>query len=383
MEEIFPFKNHFIYLNFCGIAPLHPHALKKKIEFEKKHSQLGAFVFNEYPDLLKKFRDQFAKLLKTSPENISFVKNTAEGLSLIANGYPFEPDDEILSYIHEYPSNHYPWKMQEFKKRAKLKLIKNNPKLALNAKEISKDYPIGFSLRDIENLTTKKTKVLAISSVQFTSGFAANLKEIGKFCKENQIDLVVDAAQSLGSLPLYPEEYHISAIASSGWKWLMGPIGSGILYTSKEFREKIEVTMAGADLMLQGSDYLNHTWQPYTDGRKFEYSTLPYSDILALTICAEFLFHESIESIQERIFYLHRIFKENCKNQKIRFLEFNKENQSGILSLVVENPNQIVSILKENRILCTVRGNFVRVAPHFMITEQEIEKVVDVMNQIK
>lgn len=382
MQIDFPFKKNFIYLNFCGISPLHPESYKVKTEFDKKHSELGVLVFQEYPNILKNFRIAFAQLLKTIPENISFVKNTAEGLSLIANGYPFEPEDEILSFTYEYPSNHYPWKLQEIKKRAKLKLIPNNRNVIYNSKEIPENYVIGFSLEDIKNLTTKKTKIIALSSVQFTSGFLCDLKEIGEFCKANHIDLIVDAAQSLGSIPLYPEEYHISAIASSGWKWLLGPIGSGILYTSSEFRKKIEITMVGADIMVQGTDYLNHTWQPFEDGRKFEYSTLPYSDILALTKSCEEIIKFGIENIKKNLFNLQKIFKENCKNKKIKFLEFKEENRSGILSLVVEEPQKIVNYLKENQIICTVRGNYLRIAPHYMITEEEILKVIQILNKI-
>lgn len=382
MESLFEFKKNFIYLNFCGISPLHPEAFKKKFEFEKKLTELGAIVFKEYSNIIKNFKENFAKLLRTSPQNISFVKNTAEGLSLIANGYPFQPEDEILSYINEYPSNHYPWKVQELKKRAKLKLIPDNKNLIFNKKEIPDSYPIGFSLEDIEKYATKKTKIIAISSVQFTSGFAADLKKIGSFCKEHQIDLIVDAAQSLGSIPLYPEEYNISAIASSGWKWLLGPLGSGILYTSPEFRNKIEITMAGADLMRQGNDYLNHSWHPFSDGRKFEYSTLPYGDILALSECAKILLEQDIENIRDKIFYLHSIFKKNCKTHKIKFLEFPEQNYSGILSLVVENPEKVAQFLKENRIISTVRGNYLRIAPHFIITEEEMLLTVKILNSI-
>lgn len=382
MQIDFPFKKNFIYLNFCGISPLHPESYKAKKEFDKKQSELGAFVFQEYPNIHKNFRVAYAQLLKTSPENISFVKNTAEGLSLIANGYPFEPEDEILSFTYEYPSNHYPWKLQEIKKRAKLKLIPNNRNVIYNSKEIPENYVIGFSLEDIKNLVTKKTKIIALSSVQFTSGFFCDLKEIGEFCKANNIDFIVDAAQSLGSLPMYPEEYHISAIASSGWKWLLGPIGSGILYTSPEFRKKIEITMVGADIMIQGTDYLNHNWQPFEDGRKFEYSTLNYSDIIALTKSCEEIVKIGIENIKNYIFSLHKIFKENCKSKKIKFLEFKEENRSGILSLIVEEPQKVANFLKENQIVCTVRGNYLRIAPHYMITKEEILKVAQILNKI-
>jgi len=86
----------------------------------------------------------------------------------------------------------------------------------------------------------------------------------------------------VGCLPLYPEEYNVAAVAVSSWKWLMGPFGAGLLYTSAEFRDKIEVTMVGSASMQQGLEYLDHTWNPHVDGRKFEYSTLSWEHLAAL-----------------------------------------------------------------------------------------------------
>ncbi|MCS7204314.1 MAG: aminotransferase class V-fold PLP-dependent enzyme [Leptospiraceae bacterium] len=381
----FPFKNKYIYLNFCGVSPLYEPARRKKQEFENLQSQLGALVFLEYPNVLKQFHESVAKLLKTSEKNISFVKNTAEGLSLIANGYPFESDkDEILSFVFEYPSNHYPWKLQERKQKAKFKIIPNTKSVLLNPEEVPDGFVYGFSMQDIEKIVTKHTKIIAISHVQFTSGFAANLKELGDFCKTHNIDLIVDAAQSLGVIPLYPEEWNISAIAASGWKWLLGPLGSGILYTSEKFRNKIELMNVGAEVMIQGQDYLNHTWQPHTDGRKFEYSTISYSDVIALTECIEgLILPYSPEKIFSHIQKLHQIFKEIIKkNKHILIPEFPFENRSGILSAIVKNPQEVAQILRKHSLVCTVRGNYLRIAPHIMITEEEIQKAAETLLKI-
>lgn len=383
--EEFPFKEDWIYLNFCGVSPLYNYARIKKNEFEEQLSKNGSLVFFEFKNILDTLHEVSAALLKTSKDNISFVKNTAEGLSLIANGYPFEsPEDEILSFVHEYPSNHYPWKLQEINKKAKLKLIKNNKNVLLNKDEIPDNYVYGFTLKDIEELVTKNTKIISISHVQFTSGFAVNLKELGDFCKKYHIDLIIDAAQSLGAMPIYPEEYNISAIASSGWKWLLGPLGSGILYTSETFRKKIQNTMVGPDLMIQGQDYLNHSWQPYEDGRKFEYSTISYSDAIALKVCIEkLILKHNIEEIYKKIQHLHTVFKEVCKpSHQIKYLEFPEENRSGILSMIVPDPNQLSFQLRKYKIVTTVRGNYLRIAPHFMITENEMMKAGETLNEI-
>src|SRR5690606_1233177 len=125
----------------------------------------------------------------------------------------------------------------------KLRLLPNRRMDGVDRGELP--GPSGFSVQDLEELTNSRTRVIALSHVQFTSGFAADLEYLGACCKERSMDLVIDAAQSLGSLPIFPDEMGIAAVAASGWKWLMGPVGSGLLYTSPAFRDRIATTMAG------------------------------------------------------------------------------------------------------------------------------------------
>src|SRR6266540_1788758 len=115
-------------------------------------------------------------------------------------------------------------------------------------------------MRGLGVLVTSPKGVVALSHVQFASGYCADVKALAEFCKARDIDLVLDVAQSLGSLPIYPEVLQAAALVSSGWKWLLGPVGSGLLYTSPRLRAKLELTMVGAEAMQQGVDYLDHAW---------------------------------------------------------------------------------------------------------------------------
>lgn len=382
------------YLNYCGVSPLLDSARFATAKFDERHSTEGTLVFGEYSDVLGELHQSAAALLKTDKANLSFVRNTAEGMSLIANGYPFQSGDEIVSYIHEYPSNHYPWVLQN-QRGVKLNLIQD--RLTNLSEDIahfelnSLPGPSSFSIEDIDSVVTKNTRIIAISHVQFTSGFAVDLKELGEYCKDRNIDLVVDAAQSLGSLPLYPDQFNISAIAASGWKWLRGPIGTGLLYTSGKFRSKINQTMAGADLMKQGQDYLNHSWNPYTDGRRFEYSTAPLSLAVALKTCIDELpLRNTVEGVQNYIWGLQDQFiqelieNSNSKNHstKIKPVIFDNGHRSCILSIIVPNPEEIMKQLKDNRIICTARGGYLRFAPHLATTKEDVANFTDQLFKI-
>ncbi|KHD06084.1 hypothetical protein PN36_17110 [Candidatus Thiomargarita nelsonii] len=368
----FPIKQNYIYLNACRASPLYRGAVEKECEFARYHMNQGTEFFTQYGDSVKKLHIAAAALLKTTKENISFLKSTAEGINFIANAYPFKPDDEIISFEQEYPSNHYPWRLQS-NRGVQLILVKHSGQTGV------------WSFDDLKELVTKRTRLVAISHVQFTSGFAANLEQLGEFCQNKGIDLVIDGAQSMGCLPLYPEEMGISAIAASGWKWLMGPIGTGIFYTAPEFRKKLSYNMAGPRMMQQGQQYLDHTWRPYEDGRRFEYSSLPYSLASALESCmTDISIHYGMEQIRAEVFRLIDIFLGELDQKQFAPLIFPDQHRSGILAIrTPHEPVLYADKLAEKRIICTPRGEYLRISPHIFNTDDEVREGASVLNGIR
>ncbi len=298
-------------------------------------------------------------------------------MCLIANGYPFRRGDEIISYIHEFPSNHYPWRLQE-KRGVKLILLGDHDPLGSFASVTS---PRGWSMEELEAKVSPKTRIIALSHVQFTSGYTADLKELGAFCKERDIDLVIDGAQSVGCLPLYPEEYNVAAVAVSAWKWLMGPFGAGLLYTSPDFREKIEVTMAGSSSMQQGLEYLDHQWNPHADGRKFEYSTLAWEHLAALNGLLDSVFlRYSMEDIRDEVFRLQDIFLQHLDPDLFTPLLFPDEHRSGILAILPEcNAQELVGKVAKHGLVVT-RSEYIRIAPHFYLSAEEMKRAAECFN---
>lgn len=366
----FPSKNKTIFMGHCAISPLYAGAAAAMREFSRQMSVDGIKALPAYLDVLPRLHDNAGRFLRTSPKNISYVHNTAEALCMIANGYPFSPGDEVISYQHEYPSNHYPWVLQK-KRGVELTLLADKPPL--------EDYahlrkPTGWSMTELAAGINKNTRIIAISHVQYTSGYAADLEALGEMCRQNDIDLVVDCAQSLGCLPVYPEEFNISAVIASGWKWLMGPMGSGLLYTSPGFREKLGETMAGPGLMRQGLNYLDLSWDPHQDGRKFEYSTLPWDHIAGLNVLLEEIFLKySMESIRDEVFRLQDLFLEQSAASGLQFLTFPEANRSGILAAEPKGEcKAYLEFLKKKGFIITAPVGYLRFAPHFYNDDEQI-----------
>jgi len=370
----FPIKDQYIFLSHCGIAPLYSGALKCEYEIAEAQCRTGALVFAKYDAILDGLRDATAALLKTSPENCAFVRNTSEGINLIANGYRFEPGDQVISYVHEYPANYYPWKLQE----------KRGVELVLLPDRDTTGRAHSWSLADLEARVTPRTRVVALSHVQFASGFVADVKALADFCNARQIDLVLDVAQSLGCLPIEPDALGIAALTSSGWKWLMGPIGSGLLYTSARFRQKLDLTMIGAGTMRQGTDYLDHTWNPHSSSKSFEYSTSPIALAAALQCCIrDVSLTYGMNAIEAEIYRLQDVFLSVLDRARYRLAFEPDMLRTPILSLnVPSDVNSLRRSLLKQHVICTERGGYLRVAPHFCNTDEEVARAAHLINTI-
>ena len=387
----FPIKQSINFLAHCSVSHLNKPAADRAAYFLERQVAVGRGMLSEFTGdehVAQRFHKNFATLMQTSAENITMTTNTSEGISMIANGYPFQPGDQIISYVNEYPANHYPWVLQAKRRGVELILLsdtdvpqEDRPYTA----PIGDSMARGWSFEELESRVTDRTRIIAISHVQFTSGYAADLKRLGDFCNSKGIDLVVDAAQSLGCLPVYPEQWNVAAVASAGWKWLLGPVGTGVMYTSPEFRDKIEITMSGADHMVQDTQYLDHTWNPHTDGRKFEYSTVSYALLDGLSVGVEEIFlKHSPEDRRDHIFQLQELALSQLDMTKYQPVVHEPATRSGILALIpkISSAPQICKELEARDIVVTPRDGYIRFAPHLCTTQDEIEQAVAALNNI-
>ena len=376
--SLFTSRREMTFIGHCSVSPLYSKAADIAVELLRAQEKRGGGgVLTAYMEQLNELKTHTATLLHTRPENIAAVKNTSDALSMVANGYPFEPGDEVITFTQEYPANFHPWKLQEVTRGVRLKLLSSIPA----REDIPSSVTGRWSMEELEALITPRTRIIALSHVQFTSGYAAGLRQLGQLCRERGMDLVIDAAQSLGVQPIYPEEMNISALAAAGWKWLLGPMGIGVFYTSPAFREKLRPVQVGAETMVQEFDFMNLEWNPSSSARRFEFSTSPVYLVAALATCLrEIHARYGADAIFQEAIRLQNILLDRLDNPAFKPLLFEEEHRSGILSIYCEGLEGIRMRLKEENIVCAPRSGMLRVAPHFYNTEEDMERLVNVLN---
>ncbi len=169
------------------------------------------------------------------------MRNTSDGLSTVANGLTWSPGDNLVTFRKEFPSNIYPW-------------LRLRNALGVEVR-MCEERDGRIDLEELIGLIDSKTRVVAISQVQYASGFRADLERIGQAARSHDAFLVVDVIQAMGVMPTSVEPELIDVAAAAADKWLLTPEGVGLLYLSDRARERLEPTLVGWISVPEPEDY--------------------------------------------------------------------------------------------------------------------------------
>ena len=251
----FPVADRYIYLDHAGVAPLSLKVRAAVENFLKEATENSAFSYPHWTRQISDCRHACADLVNAHTEEIAFVKSTSHGLSIVANGLDWREGDNLLVYEKEFPSNMYPWLSLQ-KKGVQVNTVPSCEGRIL--------------FEDVEKRIDSRTKLLAISSVQFSNGYRVDLQRIGDLCKQNNVLFCLDAIQSLGLLPMDVKKYHIDFLSADAHKWLLGPEGIGLFFCRREHVEKISPPLVGWKSVQNDFDFDHMDFRLKKNALRFE-----------------------------------------------------------------------------------------------------------------
>ncbi len=368
----FPVSNELIYLNHAAVAPWPKRTTEAVKGFAEQNSQFGSHF---YLDWLKKetaIRSQLKALLNApSSEDIALVKNTSEAISFVAYGLQWKAGDNIVSSNEEFPSNRIPWQSLESQG---VELRQADLHKAPNAEQAL------FSLVD------ENTRLIAVSSIQFASGLRLDLEKIGQFCKANNILFCIDAIQSLGAVKFDVQACQADFVMADGHKWMFGPEGLGVFYTTPEAREKLQLTQYGWHMMADTHNYENKAWEIHPHAQRFECGSPNMLGIHAWSASLSLILELGMDFIEQQI------------QQQVNFLQDSIQSRPDLLLLsdpgyplksgiVLFKHQKIDNLtlyqhLQNNKVVCALRGGGVRFSPHFYHEQSELEQAFEIIDSI-
>jgi selenocysteine lyase/cysteine desulfurase len=355
IRDRLPLLRDRLALNHAGIAPQPLSDRVARFESaraERTPSEVLAAVASTRP----RVRDLYARMLNVAASEIAITKHTAEGVNFIAQGFPWKSGDNIVTASGEYPSNVYPW----------WNLRDRGVEIRTAAEREGR-----IEIKSLADLIDGRTRMLALSHVEFASGFAFSISDLVELCRPRGIFLFLDIAQSIGSIPV--DLSGVDAAAWPNWKWLMGPIGMGGFFLAERRLEMIRPVFVGSDGMVPTSDYLEYDFRFRPGAARFEYSTENVLGLLGVQESLE-LFSPLLDSgrrdqdsVTARIFALGDELVAHL--EPLGFHPFHSRKpgeRSGILTFrTPSDPSEALARLKGANIEAAVRGGRLRLSPHF------------------
>jgi selenocysteine lyase/cysteine desulfurase len=321
----------------------------------------GADYVNDRDEL----RAASGRMLGCGPEDITLVRSTAHGLSLLAGGLDWQPGDNVVTARREFPSNVYPW-------------------LALAERGIEIRYvdPVDERVRpeDVVALIDDRTRVVTLSWVQFSNGIRLDARAIGAACRERGVIFALDAIQGLGALQLDVDDVNADLVAAGGVKWLLGTFGIGICYLRPSLADQLQPLTVGLGSVADPSRIFDPelVWGP--TARRFEESATAWPPIAGLLAGLRLLERAGPAVVEQRVLAHTRALGDGLTEQGWEVVggwPRADEESSGLIAFRAAGAAEAVL---ERLLAAGIFGrdyeDTVRLSPHFYHSDEEISRAL-------
>lgn len=367
----FPVTRDKVFLAHAAVCPL-PRRVIQAISdyaFQSGTGDQEAFVF---PGLLNNGRKLAARLLNCQTDEVAFVGPTSLALSFMASGLKFRRGENILIYFDDYPSNVYPW-MALAEQGVEVRLM--------NTRGLGAIRPM-----DVTGQVDESTRLVALASCHFISGYRIDLQTIGKFLRQRNILFCVDGIQTLGAFPTTVE--YADMLAADAHKWLLGPCGAGLMYVRREIQDKLNPPVYGWH-NAKCPDFVAQEQITFrADARKYEAGTQNLLGAVGLMAAMELILEIGVENIAREVLRkrMRLVIELQDKGYSVLHADALPENSSGIVSFFQAGkdiPALHQKLMEANTATSLRRDRagrrYIRLSPHFYNTDAELQRVLELL----
>ena len=366
IRALFPALERYTYLNSAAVSPIPKTAVEAVMSQLNDVSRHGSEHYTEWIATKNRARTLIASMLNVRDDQIAFTRNTSDGFASVAAGIDWAEGDNIVSFAGEFPANYYPWRRIRDRFGVELRLCPER------GGRIDMD--------EFTELIDANTRLVAISSVQFASGFAADLERIGEAVRAVDALFAVDIIQGFGARGYDLSGLQVDIASGASHKWLCAPEGCGILFLSDKARERIDPTLTGWISVETPWDFEDREqpWKP--NALAYESGTGASSLFYGLEQSLKLLQGTGLGRIDA---YLKDLTDQLCemlagKDYDIVSSRDPKE-KSAIVCVKHRGGvpcGEIAAHLQKADVIVSPRNDRLRIAPHFYNTSEDIERLV-------
>jgi selenocysteine lyase/cysteine desulfurase len=344
----FPVTRRLVYLDHAAVSPLSVkvrEAIRKQLD---EQVEKGGLAEDRWEKRGEEARKHAARLLK----------------ALFARGIAWKRGDNVVVPRVEFPANVYPW-LSLKDQGVRIKFVPEREGRII--------------VEDIERAIDRRTRVVAVSFVEFLSGYRNKLELIGRLCRKRDVYLLVDGIQGVGALDLDVKKCRIDALSAGGHKWLLSPQGSGIFYCSSRVVKKLAHPMPGWRSVVGWQNYYEFDYNLLPDSRRYESAQRNFLGITGLLESLKLVNSLGIADVEARVIAITDHLCDLLRSRGFRIFSPRESGEkSGIVSFYPRKHKAEAvhyRLLRRGFVTATRQGR-IRVSPHLYNTFEEMDELV-------
>jgi selenocysteine lyase/cysteine desulfurase len=367
----FPVAAEQIFLGHAGVTPL-PRCAAEAMTTHVEASCRNHQEFGEVLRDISRTREICGNFIGADKSEIALLGPTSLGLSLFANGLSWQPGDELICYQDDYPANVYPWTALA-SKGVRIRFVKT-------------DRPGRITLEDVERELTERTRLVALASCHYLTGWRIDVDAIGALVQSRGILFSVDAIQTLGAFPLSVQ--HVDFLSADAHKWMLGPLAIGIVYVAKRNFELCQPTLLGAWNIRSPEFIAQDRIEFYETAQRYEPGVLNVTGMYGMKASLEMLTAAGMDSVASSILNVADYLRERLAELGFVFLSPDRSEplRCGIVTARHERvaSSALFAAFEKARITASLRQDragtaWLRFSPHCYNTREEIDRVIAVV----
>lgn len=371
LSDEFDLVPEIAYLNHAAVSPWPLRTARAVCTFSEENRLRGAQRYPEWMLVEQRLRERLQRLIGArSPDEIALLKNTSEGLSVIAHGLDWRPGDNVIVPAQEFPSNRIVWEslaVYGVQVRCIDLYTEPDPEAAL-----------------LENID-RRTRLLSVSSVQFDTGLRLDLTRLGHACEVAEVLFCVDAIQSLGALPLDVRAIRADFVVADGHKWLMAPEGLALFYCRRELLDQLRLHQYGWHMTKHPNDFDRMDWTPAPSARRFECGSPNMLGIHALDSSLSLLEELGSQQVADLVLGNSSYLIENITlliDQYTLLTPLAADRHAGIVSFRTRHRDvhELHHRLQKAGVICAVRSGALRLSPHCYTPRRCLDQALELLS---
>ncbi len=374
IRALFPhLRTGQLYLNHASISPLSKPVVDAMTKYLQTRSDGTLVTYDDDVKIETDCRNAVQSMIHAeSKDRIALIGNTSDAINIVASGLPWQPGDRIILNDMEFPANVYPYHhLQD--QGVIVDIIK---------------CPDGkISLEMIERTLTPRTRVVALSAVQFLSGYRSDLAAIGALCRDRRVWFIVDGIQAVGAVQIDVQNMKIDGLAAGAQKWQMSVQGTGFLYVNELLQEAIHPQFVGWLGVQDAWNFYNYGQPLASTAKRYEGGTVNHLGFSGMAVSLALLLKQGIPAIENHVLALTRILIDGFR--QIDGVEVysptNDRERAGIVTITLPERVNAATVFKKllaKNIVISLREGKLRYSPHFYNSPEEVQRAVEVTREL-